>query len=78
MKIRITGEPEQVQMLLDRLDIYVGSKCKYISKPYPQTRKCKTSKYVSVYLDFEDYDLYDLNGWQAEKYALYSLKPQDL
>lgn len=59
MKIRITGEPEQVQMLLDRLDIYVGFKCKYISKPYPQTRKCKTSKYVSVYVDYEDYDLDD-------------------
>ena len=59
MKIRITGEPKQVQMLLDRLDIYVGSKCKYISNPYPQTRKCKTSKYVSVYVDYEDYDLDD-------------------
>ena len=55
MKIRITGEPKQVQMLLDRLDIYVGS----ISNPYPQTRKCKTSKYVSVYVDYEDYDLDD-------------------
>ncbi len=59
MKIRITGEPEQVEMLLARLDIYVGTKCKYISTPYPQTRKCKTSKYVSVYVDYEDYDLDD-------------------
>ncbi len=59
MKIRITGEPEQVEMLLARLDIYVGSKSKYISNPYPLTRKCKTSKYVSVYVDYEDYDLDD-------------------
>lgn len=57
MKIRITGLPEQVEMLLDRLDIYVGRRCQYVSKPYPQTRKCKSSKYVAVYLDYEDYDL---------------------
>ena len=59
MKIRVTGTPEQVELLLARLYEYVGTRCQYISKPYPQTRKCKSSKYVSVYLDYEDYDLDD-------------------
>lgn len=57
MKIRVTGTPEQIDILLERIPLIVGTQCRYISNPYPQTRKCKTSKYVSVYLDFEDYDL---------------------
>lgn len=62
MKIRVTGTPEQIEVLLERIPLIVGTQCRYISNPYPQTRKCKTSKYVSVYLDFEDYDLYNLDG----------------
>ena len=56
MKIRATGTPEQIEILIERLPLIVGTQCNYISKPYKQTRKCKTSKYVSVYLDFEDYE----------------------
>lgn len=59
MKIRATGTPEQIEILIERLPLIVGTQCNYISKPYKQTRKCKASKYVSVYLDFEDYELHD-------------------
>ena len=59
MKIRVTGTPEQIEILIERLPQIVGTQSNYISKPYKQTRKCKTSKYVSVYLDFEDYELQD-------------------
>lgn len=58
MKIRATGTPEQIDVLIERISNIVGTQCKYVSKPYPQTRKCKASKYVSVYLDFEDYNLH--------------------
>ena len=59
MKIRATGTPEQIEILLEQIPLIVGTQCNYISKPYKQTRKCKTSKYVSVYLDLEDYELHD-------------------
>ena len=59
MKIRATGTPEQIEILLEQIPLIVGTQCNYISKPYKQTRKCKTSKYVSVYLDFEDDELHD-------------------
>ena len=59
MKIRVTGTHEQVEEFLARMDLFVGTKCKYVSKEYPQTRKCKTSKYVSVYMDYDDYELHD-------------------
>ena len=33
-----------------------GMKVNYVSKEYKQNRKCKTSKYVSVYMDVEDFE----------------------
>jgi len=59
MKIRVTGTHKQVKCFLERLHIIAGTKCNYVSKEYPQTRKCKMSKYVSVYIDYEDYNLPD-------------------
>ena len=55
MKIRITGLPEQVEAMIGlikdtRVDIT------YISNAYTQNRKCKTSKYVAVYLDVKDFE----------------------
>lgn len=55
MKIRITGTSEQVQAMIGlikdtRVDI------QYISNEYKQNRKCKTSKYVAVYLDIKDFE----------------------
>ena len=67
MKIKATGTPEQIEILLERIPLIVGTQCNYISKPYPQTRKCKTSKYVSVYLDFEDYELQALRKILCKK-----------
>ena len=57
MKLRVTGKREQVEAFLERLDIITGSRCNSISKPYPQTRHNPYSKYVAVYIDFEDYEL---------------------
>ena len=57
MKLRVTGKREQVEAFLERLDIITGSRCNSISKPYPQTRHNSYSKYVAVYIDFEDYEL---------------------
>ena len=57
MKLRVTGKREQVEAFLERLDIITGSQCNNISKPYPQTRHNPHSKYVAVYIDFEDYEL---------------------
>ena len=68
MKIRITGTPDQVELFVARVEIIAGTQCNYISKPYKQTRKCKDSKNISVYMDFEDYDLKD----QANKKSRYA------
>lgn len=53
MKVRITGLPQQVKAFAAslKLDYDVN----YESKPYPQNRKCKDSKYVAVYLDIGDF-----------------------
>ena len=54
MKIRITGLPEQVRAMSSLIsqDFDVN----YISEEYPQNRKCKTSKYVAIYLDVKDFE----------------------
>lgn len=53
MKIRITGTPSQIVEFLISFQLRMNGNCKYISKEYPQTRKCKSSEYVSVYIDYE-------------------------
>ncbi len=56
MKIRITGKPEQVRAMVSVIEEYCGLEINYVSDEYKQTRKCKTSKYVSVYLDVQDFE----------------------
>ena len=56
MKIRVTGLPEQVEIMTAVIEEYCGVKVNYASKEYKQNRKCKTSKYVSVYMDVEDFE----------------------
>lgn len=56
MKIRITGLPEQVHTMVDTIQEYCGVEINYISNDYKQNRKCKTSKYVSVYIDISDFE----------------------
>ena len=56
MKIRITGKPEQVRAMVDNMKEYCGLEINYISNEYKQNRKCKESKYVSVYLDVQDFE----------------------
>ena len=55
MKIRITGLPHQVNAMVSTIEEYCGVQINSISKEYPQNRKCKTSKYVAVYLDVQDF-----------------------
>lgn len=56
MKIRITGKPEQVRAMVSTIEEYCGLEINYVSEEYPQNRKCKTSKYVAVYLDVQDFE----------------------
>ena len=56
IKVRITGEPKQVNLLQDYLRMFGATECTYISEPYKQNRKCKFSKNVAVYMEFKDYD----------------------
>ena len=56
IKVRITGEPKQVELLQQYLQMFGMTECTYVSMPYKQTRKCKYSKNVAVYMDFNDYD----------------------
>lgn len=55
MKIRITGLPKQVQTMAAIIEDYCGVEVNYISGEYKQNRRCKTSKYVSVYMDVSDF-----------------------
>lgn len=55
MKIRITGLPEQVETMASMIKDYCNVEVNYISNEYKQNRKCKTSKYVSVYMDVSDF-----------------------
>ena len=54
MKIRLTGTSAQIEAFLLTFQLRMGGTCKYISKEYPQTRKCKSSQYVSVYIDYDE------------------------
>ena len=54
MKIRLTGTQKQIEAFLLTFQLRMGGSCKYISKEYPQTRKCKSSQYVSVYIDYDE------------------------
>ena len=56
MKIRITGLPQQVEAMVSTIEEYCGLQINYVSQEYPQTRKCKSSKYVAVYLDVQDFE----------------------
>lgn len=56
MKIRITGLPQQVEAMVSTIEEYCGLQINYVSQEYKQTRKCKTSKYVAVYLDVQDFE----------------------
>ena len=56
MKIRITGLPQQVEAMVSTIEEYYGLQINYVSQEYPQTRKCKSSKYVAVYLDVQDFE----------------------
>ena len=56
MKVRITGLPEQVKAFTESIKEFSGLEINYISNEYKQNRKCKTSKYVAVYLDIQDYE----------------------
>ena len=56
VKVRITGEPQQVELLQKYLEKFSLTECCYISTPYKQNRKCQYSKNVAVYMDFKDYD----------------------
>ena len=56
MKVRITGLPEQVRAFAESIKEFSGLEINYISDEYKQNRKCKTSKYVAVYLDIQDYE----------------------
>lgn len=55
IKIRITGEPKEVERTQDYLKTFVPN-CTYISNPYPQTRKNKFNTSVAVYMEFKDWD----------------------
>ena len=55
MKIRITGLPNQVEAMIENLKEYSGTEINYISREYKQNRYCKTSKFVSVYIDVKDF-----------------------
>ena len=55
-KIRITGLPQQVEAMVSTIEEYYGLQINYVSQEYPQTRKCKSSKYVAVYLDVQDFE----------------------
>ena len=56
MKIRITGLPQQVEAMVSTIEEYCGLQINSVSQEYPQTRKCKKSKYVAVYLDVQDFE----------------------
>ena len=56
MKVRITGLPEQVKAFTESIKEFSCLEINYISDEYKQNRKCKTSKYVAVYLDIQDYE----------------------
>lgn len=56
MKIRITGLPSQVEAMIENLKEYSGVEINYISREYKQNRYCKTSKFVSVYIDVKDFE----------------------
>lgn len=56
MKIRITGLPQQVEAMVSTIEEYCGLQINYVSQEYPQKRKCKSSKYVAVYLDVKDFE----------------------
>ena len=56
MKFRITGLPQQVEAMVSTIEEYCGLQINYVSQEYQQTRKSKTSKYVAVYLDVQDFE----------------------
>lgn len=56
IKVRITGEPKQVELLQEYLKRFGMTECTYISTPYKQNRKSQYSKNVAVYMDFKDWD----------------------
>lgn len=56
MKIRLTGLPEQCEAMAAMIEEHCGVDVHYISKEYAQNRKCKKTKYVSVYMDVQDFE----------------------
>ena len=55
MKIRITGQPIEVEKTVDYLKTFVPN-CTFVSEPYQQTRKSKFNTNVAVYMDFKGWD----------------------